>query len=387
MSTGPTTTTEVVRVHASGPAAQAVATLLAALDQGLAGRPAAAVLFFASSAYDPAHLAPAISGHFPTAAVIGCSTAGEFTDQSNGTGGVSAVALPHGLLRTATAALGHLDPDPSEGTAAAVRDLEHRLGAQLRTLDPDRHLGLILVDGMHGSEEQVNDMLGNTAPLLGFVGGSAGDDFTFRTTWVSVGAQYSHHGVALMLCESAVPFQVVKSCSFTPTGRTLEVTEADVENRTVYEFDNRPAVTAYAEAIGADPTTLSAENWMEHPVGLMIDGQPWIRSPQQVLPDGGLRFYCQIHPGMRVEIMRSTDLLAETSAALHAARTTLGGDVAGAVLFNCCLRRLEMDAKDLSDKFPSALAGIPAAGFHTYGESWFGHVNQTLTGVVFGPVS
>lgn len=374
----------VVRAHASGPAEQAVPALLAALDHGLAGRFAAAVLYFASSEYDPAVLAPAISGHYNGAAVIGCSTAGEFTDQTIGVGGLSAVALPYGVLHGATAVLGHLDPDPGEGTAAAVRVLEHSIGGQLRALDPERYLGFILVDGMHGSEEQVNDMLGNCAPLLDFVGGSAGDDFRFGTTWVSAGAEVSHHGVALLLCECEVPYRIVKSCSFAPTGRVLEVTEADVQNRTVYEFDGRPAVAAYAEAIGADPATLGAESWIEHPVGLMIEGRPWIRSPQQVLPDGGLRFYCQILPGMRVEVMRSTDLLAETSAALHAARADLGGGVAGAVLFNCCLRRLEMDAKDLSDKFPSALAGIPSAGFHTYGESWFGHVNQTLTGVVFG---
>ncbi|GAA2048112.1 FIST N-terminal domain-containing protein [Catenulispora yoronensis] len=374
----------VVRAHAVGPTAQALPALLSALDRGLTGRTPAAVLYFASSEHDPLVLAPAVSQHFPDAAVIGCSTAGEFTDQAIGLGGISAIALPHGVLHRAIAVLGHLDPDPAEGTAAAVRALEQRLGSQLRALDPDRYLGFLLVDGMHGSEEQVNDMLGNTAPLLDFVGGSAGDDFAFRSTWVAAGAEVSFHGVALLLCESAVPYRIVKSCSFSPTGRTLEVTEADVENRTVYEFDNRSATAAYAEAIGANPATLGAEDWIEHPVGLMIDGQPWIRSPQQVLADGGLRFYCQIMPGMRVEVMRSTDVLGETTAALEAARADLGGTVAGAVIFNCCLRRMEMDARGLTGRFPEALAGIPSAGFHTYGESWFGHVNQTLTGVVFG---
>jgi hypothetical protein len=53
-------------------------------------------------------------------------------------------------------------------------------------------------------------------------------------------------------------------------------------------------------------------------------------------------------------------------------------------MFNCILRRLEMDQKDLGDEFVSTFGGIPASGFHTYGESWLGHINQTLTAVVFG---
>ncbi|MFJ5833564.1 FIST C-terminal domain-containing protein [Streptomyces sp. NPDC093089] len=108
-----------------------------------------------------------------------------------------------------------------------------------------------------------------------------------------------------------------------------------------------------------------------------------LRNPQAAAPDGDLRFWAQIPPGMEVDVMRSGKLTADTRGALRRARLDLGGS-SGAVLFDCGFRRLEMDARNLSAAFPSALDGIPAAGFHTYGESWLGHVNQTLTGVVFG---
>jgi len=383
--TAPTLTAlAAARAHATGPAAQVVETLATSLLAGLGGRGASAVLYFASSGYDPADLAGPLTARFPGAAVIGCSTAGEFTDGHTGVGGVSAVALPEGLLVRSVAALGDLSDDVAGGTDAAIAAVEAGLGTSLRGLDPARHLGFVLIDGMHAVEELVNERIGNAAPILDVVGGSAGDDLAFASTWVAVGDQVSHRGLALLVAEAGVPFRVVKTCSFTPAGTVLRITKADVPNRTVLEFDGKPAVQAYAEALGLPPEQVDAEVLMAHPVGLMIDGQPWIRSPQALTPEGGIRFYAQILDGMEVELMTSGDLVAQTATAIAGARAELGGRTGGAVMFNCILRRLEMDAQQTSQPFLEAFAGIPLAGFHTYGETWLGHVNQTLTGVVFG---
>jgi hypothetical protein len=375
----------VARARAAGPAAQAVDALATALVQGLGKRTAAAVLYFASSEYDPADLAGPLSARFPDSTVVGCSTAGEFTDTVSGTGGISALALPYGVLTRAVAALGDLSTDVAAGTDAAVRQIEDAFGNPLRDVDPGTHFGLVLIDGLHGAEEVVNERLGNAAPALDVVGGSAGDDLAFRRTWVAVGDQVSEAGVALLVCTAGVPFRVVKTCSFTPASRPpMRITKADAPSRTVLELDGRPAVQVYAEAVGVPVDQLDASVWMQHPVGLMIDGQPWIRSPQAVTPEGGVKFYAQILEGMDVHLMDSGDLVGETASAVAAARADLGGHISGAVWFNCILRRLELDAEGLTDPFLSALGGIPAAGFHTYGETWLGHVNQTLTGVVFG---
>jgi hypothetical protein len=261
--------------------------------------------------------------------------------------------------------------------------VERQWGSALRDVDTRRHLGFVLIDGLHGDEEVVNERLGNAAPLLDVVGGSAADDLAFERTWVTAGDQVSYHGVVLLLMESRVPFRVVKACSFESTGTTLRITRADAATRTVLEFDHRPAVEAYAAAIGVGVDRVDSGAFLAHPLGLMIDGEPWIRSPRQARPDGTLAFYCEIVEGMDVEVMRSTGLVRDTAATIATARDELGG-ASGAVLFNCILRRLEMDAGDLHEPFLGALQGIPTAGFHTYGESWLGHINQTLTGIVFG---
>lgn len=371
------------RAHATGAAHDVVDALTRALRGGLDQQPAAVVLFFASSSYDPDDLAGPLASAFPDAVVLGCSTAGEFTDSVWAEEGVSALALPTSLVTRSAAALVDLSGDPADGMAEGVRAIEAQLGRALRELDPARHLGLVLIDGVHGAEEAVNEALGNAAPLLDVVGGSAGDDLAFTETWVSVGDRVSRRGAALVVCETTGPFTVLKTCTFSSTATTLRVTKADPATRTVYEFDGRPAPEAYAEAVGARPGDLGTSVFMAHPLGLMVDGAPFIRSPQALTPDGGIRFYCQILDGMEVEVMQSGDIVHETAAALADATKTLGGTVRAGVLFNCILRRLEIDAKGQAQAFVDTFDGVPLAGFHTYGESWLGHMNQTLTGVLF----
>jgi hypothetical protein len=379
----PSLTTSAASAYSDGAAADAVASLIGDLRRELGAQEAAVVVYFASSQYDPGDLAGPLAAAFPHAAVIGCSTAGEFTNEYSGVGGVSAIALPEALVARHAASLVDLSGDPAAAIVDAARAIEAQLGDELRQLDPSRHLGLVLIDGMHGAEEAVNEALGNVAPLLDVVGGSAGDDLAFHETWVAVGDEVSHRGAALIVCETTGPFAVVKTCTFAPTGHTLRVTKADVETRVVHEFDGRPAAVAYAEAIGRDPGALDNSAFMEHPVGLMVDGAPFIRSPQAVTDEGAIRFYCQILPGTEVEVMRGGDIIGETAAAVHSAVDDLGGCARGAVLFNCILRRLELDANDSTQRFVETFKEIPAAGFHTYGESWLGHINQTLTGVLF----
>lgn len=350
-----------------------------------------AVVVFAAHTLDGAAITAAVRARHPRAEVVGCTTAGEFGAGQTGEGGASAFGLPVGTAVRAAGALAEIGGAGAHaveaGVRAAVDELEAALGAPLRALDPARHVGVVLIDGMHGQEEEVNRVLGNLAPSLSFVGGSAGDNLAFRETRVFRNGAESAQGVALLVLELARPHVVMKTCSFAPTDTSFTITIADVASRTVYAVDGRPVLAAYAEALDTTPERLDAGLFMRHPVGLMMDGEPWIRSPQQATPDGGLKFYCEIREGMEVTVMRGTDLVADTAAAVRRAAgelAALGTAPRGALVFNCILRRLELDATGAHAGFLGAFDGVPAAGFHTYGESWLGHINQTCTGIVFG---
>jgi FIST N domain len=72
----------------------------------------------------------------------------------------------------------------TDGIAAAFSAWERELGSTMLDLDPDRWVGIVLIDGLSGAEERIMDRIGNLTNLL-FVGGSAGDDLAFARTLVA----------------------------------------------------------------------------------------------------------------------------------------------------------------------------------------------------------
>lgn len=361
----------------------AAAELITQFDAKLAGAAPTAIIAFWSAAHDGKKLVAALNERYPSAQLLGCSSAGEFNERSDTVGGVSAIALPGSTVRAAHGALASFDKGVDVGIRTAAQKLAKKVGGDLRSLDPKRYVGVVLFDGLHMREEAANEALGAAAPQLVFVGGSAGDDLAFKETRVFYNGESSTDGAALLLLEMAVPFTIAKTCSFVPTKHQFTITRADEANRVVYELDGRPVLEVYAKAAGTTPDKLDGAIFMSNPVGMMLDGEPWIRSPQMALPDGGLKFYCAITEGSEVHLMRSTDLVGETRQAMSRAAKAVGGKAGGVVAFNCILRRLELDALKAHDGFLAAFSGLPTAGFHTYGESYLGHMNQTCTALVF----
>lgn len=340
------------------------------------------ISFFHSPNHDGNVIVEALKARFPNAQIVGASTCGEFSDRGWGQGGLTALALSGAKVEKAASAFVSVDGDLDANVRAAAQELSAQLGADLRELDPTQHVGLLLVDSSRMREEAVNEALGNVCPLLSFVGGSAGDGMKFQQTFV-YGAGRSGVGAAsLLVMKLKVPFHVLKACNFEPGEKRFTVTRADPAKRIVYELDGKPAAQVYGEAIGAPPDQIDVKVALFHPLGLMIDGKPWLRSVIRSV-DGGLLFACSVREGMELEMMKNRDIVADTRQALDAAEQTLGGKVSGGLMFNCVARMVEVQVKQVEAPYYQALSRFPAAGFHAHGESWLGHINQTLTGLLF----
>jgi len=350
-----------------------VETAVAELRQGLRGASPRLVLFFASPRYAPAAIAAAMERAFSPAVVIGCTTAGEITSGAMLKGSV--VAMAFGTVdEVAVQVVSGLRAGTSP-VKEALAKLTRHFGHAASGLDPNRYVGLVLVDGLSGAEEQVMDAL-STGSDLTFVGGSAGDDLAFRGTHVFAEGKAYEDAAVLAILRIDRGFAVLKTQSFKGTGRHLVATRVRTGERVVEEFNHRPAAEAYAEALGVRVESLPGM-FMSHPLGLMVGDEPFVRSPQRVLGTD-VKFYCAIAEGMELEVLRSTDIVEVTRAALEGQKQTLGG-LAGLVNFNCILRTLELEKKAQSEAYGRLFSEVPTIGFSTYGEAYLGHINQTAT--------
>src|SRR5688572_17235875 len=123
---------------------------------------------------------------------------------------------------------------------------------------------------------------------------------------------------------------------------------------------------------------------MGNPLGIVIDGEPWVRSPARVLPDGGIMFGARMIEGSELHLLRSTELVGDTKQALDEGVKRLGREPSIGLLFNCAHRCVEIQVKHIEERFMGAIAGFPVAGFHSYGESYLTQLNQTLIGLLIG---
>lgn len=355
------------------------------LAEGL-GAEASLVVFFASIEHDVAVLAATLQQAMPQAVVTGCTTAGELI---SGKGCISksvvAIALPRSIVKRVEGALLENLTLTAGNAGDVLRELSQRWGQDVRSLDPERFVGLVLPDGLSLREETLMDALGDAAPDLLVVGGSAGDDLQFKGTRIALGGKVGGNAAALLLLEVSVPFRAVKSSHFVPTDRTFIATKVDEATRTVYEFDGRPALEVYAEALGLAPEAVDVSVMAANPIGLVIGDDPFVRSFQQVGEHGEMRLYSNVLSGSEVTLLKGGDMVESTRRLIEGVEQELGG-MSGALTFNCILRWVEAENTGCTQAVYATLGEkeIPAIGFQTYGEQYLGHINQTVTMLCFG---
>lgn len=347
----------------------------AAITEQLGNERPQFIVVFASTKQPLAELAPLLADAFEGAILVGCSSAGEFTENGDMDGAVSIFAV-HGDFKIHAGMAVGLRSDVERTVTAAV-------GALPASIDGYPHrTALLLVDGLFGAGEEATliaaSLLGEVVPLAG---GAAGDDVQMKATYVACGREVASDAVVIAEIFSKAPLGVGVAHGHVPISKAFQVTKA--EGNVVFEIDGRPAWDVWREETrsrtdesGMNPDELQGGDIMRYlglyEAGLEIGDEFKVRVPIGRGENGALAFACGIPEGTILRIM-DTDPERQVRSAGQAARRArekLGVQApAGALVFDCTGRKLL-----LGGEFSKAVKTIAheldakIAGFESYGE-------------------
>lgn len=348
-----------------------------ALRRQLEADAASAVLLFCSGDYDLQQLGPAIAQAFQ-APVLACTAAGQIGASGFERGGITGVSLHSEDLAMQPYLLSPLSLCQSQAVGIA-RQHAARAKPGLRSF------GVLLVDGLSMWEEFVASALYESLGNVPVVGGSAAARAPGGEVAVYHAGRF-HKGAAVIgLFEtSTLAFDTFAAQHFVPGPKKLVITLADPDRRIVYEINGEPAARAYAKALGINEAALSHRHFACHPLLLDLGTQQLPRGIRGRSPDGSFVLACAIEEGLVVSIAESTDPISTLEAALDDVAARVGQPEV-LLVFNCVLRRLELEARGLDAPVGQLLRERGAVGFSGYGEQLGPmHTNHTLTGIALG---
>jgi hypothetical protein len=357
----------------------------AAVAEVVAGVDLAATCFalvFIPKCLDAGAVARGLSAKMGGVPVFGCTSAGQITPEGYASEALLLMAFPRAHFRCASVLIDRLRPLSISGIAGAVE----RLDAQFRHTPGWNRLALLFADGMSKQEDLLISTLETVLPDTPVFGGSAGDGLEFNETFVLHDGRLMKDAALVLMVETALSFQGVNFDHFQPTEEQLVITGADPEDRLVFEINGAPAAPEYARIVGCARADLSPRIFAENPILVHHRGRYYVRAIADATETDALSFMAAIDDGVIMTLGRGRGMIENLRAGLDLS------DAEGAppdfiLGFDCVLRRLEAEQKQIAHEVSDVFRARRVLGFNTYGEQHGGvHMNQTFVGVAFfGP--
>ena len=355
---------------------------VAELAACLAGGDYQHILAFFAVSHDATALCGQLRTAFPGVGISGCTTAGEIVPRGMIDGAILLLAFPRDSFCVHAEVIEDLPTVGMERAGGIIRRLKSRLRP-----DRSRHqhvFAILLVDGLSSCEETLVAALHWAIDDIQLIGGSSGDNLSFEKTALIHDGRVWPSAALILMIETDVPFRVFKTQNFEPTSIKLVVTAADTTNRIVHELNAEPAALEYASAIGLLPNDLGPLSFASYPLVVKVGGDYYCRSIRNMNADGSLTFFCAIDEGLVFTVARPQDMVASAEATLAEVDAALGG-IDLVLGFDCILRRLDAENRQIRHQVDALYRKYHVVGFHTYGEQFNAmHLNQTLTGIAFG---
>ena len=364
--------TRTVVVQTELPDASAAGNELGlAIVNAFSSQPPDALILFAAPSYAFSQLLNALTESCKPKILVGCSSAGEFTDRKALGSAACAVAIISNEMAFAAGVAENVAVD----RAASAR----RLIASFKGLDSQDfqyRSGLVLTDALAGYTEDLLEQLTSlTGGRYQLFGGGAGDDDRFQRTHVFYGTKVLTNAAVALEILSRKPVGIGVSHGWHPASAPMRVTEAD--GMRVVSLNSIPAAEVFEEHAELTGQHLDLANpvpfFLHNVLGIDTGNGHKLRVPLSVDADGSVVCAAEIPEGSLVSIMATSNASAAdaASSATKSAVDRMQGNKPGvALFFDCAATRLRMGQEFGIELEAVADALKPAhyAGCNTYGQ-------------------
>lgn len=335
------------------------------------GKPADVIILFASSTYDYTTLLKAVNEKANPKILVGCSSAGEFTNEVRGDSSVSAIAIRSDEIAFAAGLSKNLSDDV-EGAAKGVVSAFNGI----HSTDYPYHTALILTDALAGYTDTLIDKINSlTAGIYQLFGGGAGDDAKFERTEVFFGEESVTDAVVALEMLSKKPIGIGVRHGWTPASDPIRVTESD--GMKLISLNSIPAIEVIEEHAKATNQEFDRNNpipfFLHNVLGIQSPQGYKLRVPLSIHGDGSVSCASDIPTGSIVCFMKTTAESAAKAAreATEGALLQLNGnEPSTALVFDCVATRLRI-GEEFDTELQAIADTLPHTNFvgcNTYGQ-------------------
>jgi hypothetical protein len=330
------------------------------------------IMVFSSVALDQEKMLQGINEAAQGALVVGCSDSGEITTQGPTNKHVAVMAIASDQIKF-TAGLGkNVKADSHQAGKEAAEDVVKKSPEKIS-------LFISILEGLTGNGAAIvrgmQSVLGEHFPIIG---GSAGDDFAFKKTFVYYQDQVLNDAVVGIGLSGEFSWGIGVKHGWEPIGLPMKVTKS--EGAVLKEVDNKPALKIYEDSFGKKAEELTKEPIARmaytYPLGMSVEGSDELLIRDVVIANekGEITCAAEIPQGSEVRLMLG-DQNKAIQAAEEAARNALiqlKGSLPKAIFVFDCIARHKLFGSRVGEEINTIQnvlgKNVPLIGFYTYGE-------------------
>ena len=331
-------------------------------------------IVFSSVSFEQAEVLKGVREASNNASLIGCTDAGEITNEGPSKNSVGVMAIASDQMNFYTGLGKGVKQGAREAGRAVAKEVKEKAKEPLKAfiMFPD-----VLTGNGADIVRGVLDVLGEHFPV---VGGAAGDDFLFQKTYEYRDDEVVSGAVGGVGLAGKFSMGAGVRHGWIPIGVPMKVTKS--EGSVVHELDGRPALSIYEDYFGEKAGDLRKEPLarmaITYPLGIKLPGMEeyLIRDPITVDEKGAITCAAEIPEGSEIRLMIGSKEKAVEAAQDAARKLMKDFEVEKSrpkfvLMFNCIARE-KLFGQKANDEIQAVMEiigeDVPLLGFYTYGE-------------------